>query len=93
MIGSGTIESACKQIVTHRLKLPGAQWTVTGVAQTAKVRAVWLSNQWQSLATYAEPFPWPPDNLCLHTMRSALHQMLVILLLPGLSHANDCGGA
>lgn len=49
MIGSGTIESACKQIVTQRLKLPGAQWTVTGAVQTAKARAVWLSGQWQTL--------------------------------------------
>jgi len=49
MIGSGTIESACKQIVTHRLKLPGAQWIVTGAVQTAKARAAWLSGQWQSL--------------------------------------------
>lgn len=49
MIGSGTIESACKQIVTQRLKLPGAQWTVTGAVQTAKARAVWLSDQWPAL--------------------------------------------
>jgi len=49
MIGSGTIESACKQIVTQRLKLPGAQWTVTGAVQTAKARAVWLSDQWTAL--------------------------------------------
>lgn len=51
MIGSGTIESACKQIVTQRLKLPGAQWTVAGAVQTAKARAAWLSgsNHWQFL--------------------------------------------
>jgi hypothetical protein len=49
MIGSGTVESGCKQIVAHRLKLSGAQWTVTGAVQTAKARAVWLSGQWQTL--------------------------------------------
>jgi hypothetical protein len=49
MIGSGTIESACKQLVTHRLDLPGAQWEVKGAVHTAKARAVWLSGQWQSL--------------------------------------------
>lgn len=38
MVGSETIESACKQIATHRLKLSGAQWTVTGAVQTAKAR-------------------------------------------------------
>jgi len=49
MIGSGTVESGCKQIVTQRLKLPGAQWEVSGAVQTAKARAAWLSNTWQSL--------------------------------------------
>ena len=57
MIGSGTIESACKQIVTHRLKLPGAQWTVTGAVQTAKARAVWISDQWQALCNLRMALP------------------------------------
>jgi hypothetical protein len=59
MIGSGTIESACKQIVTHRLKLPGAQWTVAGAVQTAKARAAWLSDssQWQSLCNLRGTLP------------------------------------
>ena len=42
LIGSGVIESACKQIVTQRLKLSGA-------ILTAKARAAWLSGTWQSL--------------------------------------------
>mgnify|MGYP006961787017 FL=1 len=33
LIGSGTIESACKQIVTQRPKIPGAQWEVAGAVQ------------------------------------------------------------
>lgn len=49
LIGSGTIESACKQIVTQRLKRSGAQWTVEGAVQTAKARAAWLSGEWTSL--------------------------------------------
>jgi hypothetical protein len=49
MIGSGTVESGCKQIVAQRLKLPGAQWTLMGAVQTAKARAAWLSGYWQSL--------------------------------------------
>ena len=44
MIGSGTIESVCKQIVTHRLRCSGAQWTVQGARLTAKARAAWLSH-------------------------------------------------
>ena len=45
MIGSGTIESGCKQIVSQRLKLPGTQWIVSGAVRTAKARAAWLSEQ------------------------------------------------
>lgn len=45
-IGSGTIESGCKQIVTQRLKCSGAQWLVPGAVQTAKARAAWLSREW-----------------------------------------------
>jgi hypothetical protein len=48
-IGSGTIESACKQIVVQRLRKSGAQWAIAGAVQTAKARAVWLSGEWDSL--------------------------------------------
>lgn len=50
MIGSGTIESGCKQIAGHRLKLAGARWTFDGSVQTAKARAAWLSGDWDALA-------------------------------------------
>lgn len=43
-IGSGTVESACKQIATARLKISGARWTLHGVVATAKARAAWLTN-------------------------------------------------
>jgi len=49
MIGSGTVESGCKQIVTQRLKRPGARWTETGARLTAKARAAWLSGRWNLL--------------------------------------------
>jgi hypothetical protein len=48
-IGSGTIESACKQIVVQRLRKSGAQWSIRGAVQTAKARAAWLSGEWDSL--------------------------------------------
>jgi len=57
MIGSGTIESGCKQIVSQRLKLPGAQWTVSGAVQTAKARAAWLSGQWHILCAQRSSLP------------------------------------
>jgi hypothetical protein len=46
VIGSGTVESSCKQIVTHRLKCSGAQWVIPGAVDTAKARAAWLSEEW-----------------------------------------------
>jgi hypothetical protein len=49
LIGSGVVESGCKQIVSQRLKLPGAQWSLEGAILTAKARAAWLSGNWQSL--------------------------------------------
>ena len=49
LIGSGTIESGCKQIVTQRLKRSGAQWIVEGAVLTAKARAAWLSGAWDAL--------------------------------------------
>ena len=57
MIGSGSVESACKQIVTHRLKLPGAQWIVEGAVYTAKARAAWLSGSWQALCDRRSSLP------------------------------------
>ena len=57
LIGSGTVESACKQIVTQRLKKPGAQWNVEGAVQTAKARAAWLSGEWESLCAQRTALP------------------------------------
>ncbi len=57
LIGSGTIESACKQIVSHRLALPGAQWEVEGAVFTAKARAAWLSGQWEPLCQLRAKLP------------------------------------
>jgi hypothetical protein len=53
-IGSGTVESACKQIVSMRLKRSGARWTYDGAHATAKARAAWLShgNTWNALSSF-----------------------------------------
>jgi hypothetical protein len=48
-IGSGSVESACKQIVSLRLKRAGARWSKTGASAVAKARAAWLSHQWDDL--------------------------------------------
>jgi len=52
LIGSGTIESACKQIAAARLKCSGARWTLAGVIATAKARAAWLSKTWDILKPF-----------------------------------------
>lgn len=56
-IGSGTVESAGKQIATLRLKRAGARWTLRGAVQTAKARAAWLSGQWDPLAAARATLP------------------------------------
>ena len=48
-IGSGTVESGCKQIVAMRLKRSGARWTYLGATLTAKARTAWLSGSWLNL--------------------------------------------
>ncbi len=45
-IGSGPIESACKQLVTARLKQAGMRWTVAGAEQTLALRCCWLNGHW-----------------------------------------------
>ena len=59
MIGSGTIESAGKQIVSQRLRCSGAQWTVQGARLTAKARAAWLSHNqdWETLCSLRAGLP------------------------------------
>jgi hypothetical protein len=49
--GSGTVESACKQIVTARLKKSGARWLPENATLTAKARAAYLSGSqsWRPL--------------------------------------------
>ena len=56
-IGSGTVESAGKQIAGLRLKRAGARWAETGAIATAKARAAWLSDQWDDLAIRRAALP------------------------------------
>jgi hypothetical protein len=57
LIGSGTVESSCKQIVTQRLKCSGAQWLIPGAIDTAKARAAWLSGDWTPVCTSWQVLP------------------------------------
>jgi hypothetical protein len=56
-IGSGTVESGCKQICTQRLKRAGARWTLDGARMTAKARAAWLSGSWERLSSQRADLP------------------------------------
>lgn len=56
-IGSGTVESGCKQICTQRLKRAGARWTFEGARLTAKARAAWLSGSWERLSARRADLP------------------------------------
>lgn len=47
-VGSGPIESACKQLVTARLKQAGMRWTVAGAEQTLALRCCWLNGDWDA---------------------------------------------
>jgi hypothetical protein len=57
LMGSGVIESGCKQIVAQRLKLPGAQWNVEGAVLTAKARTAWMSGNWHKLVSARSRLP------------------------------------
>jgi len=56
-IGSGTMESGCKQLGAARLKIAGAQWHTDGARLVAKARAAYLSNQWDQLTLRPPPLP------------------------------------
>lgn len=58
-IGSGTIESGCKQIVSQRLKVAGAIWDLDNVIKTAKARAALLSDQWDIVTSRREHLSLP----------------------------------
>lgn len=79
-IGSGTIESACKQLVSARLKLAGMIWDAEGAEAVAVVRAWLKSERWDEAMRLRPPLiastssrprhqnrsPLPPDNSCSH---------------------------
>jgi hypothetical protein len=58
-IGSGTIESGCKQIVTQRLKVAGAIWDLDNAIKTGKARAALLSGQWATITSRREHLSLP----------------------------------
>ena len=47
-IGSGVVESACKQIVSERMKLSGMRWLKEGGQRTMTLRCLLLSGIWDT---------------------------------------------
>jgi hypothetical protein len=56
-IGSGTIESAVKQIASQRMKVSGACWNVQSARMVAKARATFLSGQWDRIVSQRKFVP------------------------------------
>ncbi len=46
-IGSGVVESACKQVVSERMKLSGMRWLRDGGQRTMTLRCLLLSGVWK----------------------------------------------
>jgi hypothetical protein len=47
-IGSGTVESACKHIVSQRLKQSGMTWSVEGANAIIQLRILWKNGEWNN---------------------------------------------
>jgi hypothetical protein len=45
-IGSGTVESACKQLIDARMRGSGMRWSRTGAENMLALRCEYLSNRW-----------------------------------------------
>jgi hypothetical protein len=52
-IGSGMVESACKRIVTQRLKLSGARWSTPCAHLVAQLRAAYLNGYLDTFSKYS----------------------------------------
>lgn len=48
-IGSGVVESACKQVVSERMKLAGMRWKKTGAQAVMTLRCILLSGIWNQV--------------------------------------------
>lgn len=56
-IGSGSMESGCKQLGLARLKIAGARWTPAGATLVAKARAAYLSGCWDEFNSVSHGMP------------------------------------
>lgn len=67
-IGSGVVESACKQIVSERMKLSGMRWKKEGGQHTMTLWCLLLSQIWGTVyETWLESKPTVNDLINLKT--------------------------
>lgn len=68
-LGSGIVESACKQVVSERLKLSGMRWHHTGGQRTMTLRCLLLSGIWDKVyRQYTASKPTVADLMHLKTL-------------------------
>jgi hypothetical protein len=51
-IGSGVVESACKNLIGARMKKSGMRWTIDGGQTVLTLRSLILSNRWEKFWAY-----------------------------------------
>ena len=51
-IGSGVVESACKNLIGARMKKSGMRWTIDGGQTILTLRSIILSNRWDQFWSY-----------------------------------------
>jgi len=52
-VGSGSVESGCKQVVQARLKRAGMRWTCRDASRVIALRCLYLSNLWDGFTELA----------------------------------------
>ena len=62
-IGSGTVESACKQVVAARMKGSGMTWTLKGAQHMLQLRASIMSSRYARDHQHSLPDPPQPAEL------------------------------
>ncbi|MCU0714416.1 MAG: hypothetical protein MUC43_20375 [Pirellula sp.] len=68
-IGSGVVESACKQIVCERMKLSGMRWHRDGAQRTMTLRCILLSGIWDTVfKKFLATKPTVDDLILLETL-------------------------